>query len=463
MLSIFDGEQGVSRRRFLTIGGLGLGGLSLPTLYASGGSDSEAVTGKSVIFLFQQGGPSQFETFDPKMEIPLGNRTIGGCIPTSIPGVTFGSSMERLAKLAHKLTVVRSFHTKNNGHNIKPIVGPDSLEANIGTHYSRVVGMTHPVTGMPTNSVIYPRTVNSEVPGPSARGNLAATGPYSKGLAPFTPGSDGPLQEDMKLRLDRGRNDTRRQLLSQLDRLNRKVDSGGRLDGLDKLQGQAYELILGGGVSRALDLSREDPRTLKRYDTSVYAKKGYWNKVVRGRKGYYFAQASTIGPLLLLARRLCEAGCGFVTIHAGYAGVWDMHADINNLNMVDGMEAVGRSFDHAVAAFVEDTEERGLSDRILLVATGEMGRTPKINKNGGRDHWARLAPLLLYGGGLEGGRVIGRSDRQGGEPVVDGCGPSHLISTILHTVFNPGKLRLRPDAPREVLALTEKPPIPGLF
>ena len=98
----------------------------------------------------------------------------------------------------------------------------------------------------------------------------------------------------------------------------------------------------------------------------------------------------------------------------------------------------------------------------MLVATGEMGRTPSINKSGGRGHWARLAPLLLYGGGLEGGRVIGRSDRQGGEPAVDGCGPSHLISTILHTVFNPGKLRIKPDAPREVLALSEKPPIPGL-
>ena len=99
----------------------------------------------------------------------------------------------------------------------------------------------------------------------------------------------------------------------------------------------------------------------------------------------------------------------------------------------------------------------------MLVATGEMGRTPKINKNGGRDHWARLAPLLLYGGGLEGGRIIGRSDRQGGEPAVDGCDPSHLISTILHTVFDPGKLRIKPDAPREVLALSEKPPIPGIF
>ena len=136
MLGIFDDKKGISRRRLLSIGSLGLGGLSLPTLYAGGDSEGGAVTGRSVIFLFQQGGPSQFETFDPKMEIPLGNRTIGGCIPTSIPGIPFGSTMERLAKLAHKLTVVRSFHTNNGGHNIKPIVGPDSLEANIGTHYS---------------------------------------------------------------------------------------------------------------------------------------------------------------------------------------------------------------------------------------------------------------------------------------------------------------------------------------
>ena len=185
MLNIFDGKEGLSRRQLLTIGALG--GLSLPPLYASSGSESGAVTGKSVIFLFQQGGPSQFETFDPKMEIPAGNRTIGGCIPTSIPGVTFGATMERLAKLAHKLPIVRSFQTNNAGHNIKPIVGPDSLEANIGTHYSRVVGPTHPLTGMPTNSVIYPRTVNPEVPGPSARGNLRATGPYGKGLTPLSP------------------------------------------------------------------------------------------------------------------------------------------------------------------------------------------------------------------------------------------------------------------------------------
>ena len=127
------------------------------------------------------------------------------------------------------------------------------------------------------------------------------------------------------------------------------------------------------------------------------------------------------------ARRLCEAGAGYVTIHASYAGVWDMHADGNNLNMQDGMDAVGYSFDHAVAALIEDCEARGLSDKIMLVCCGEMGRTPKLNKRGGRDHWAKLAPLMIYGGGFDGGRVIGQSDRMGGEPVTDAFNPRHLI------------------------------------
>ena len=136
-----------------------------------------------------------------------------------------------------------------------------------------------------------------------------------------------------------------------------------------------------------------------------------------------------------------------------------MHADGNNLNMADGMEAVGRSFDHAVAAFIRDIEARGLQDRIMLVATGEMGRTPKINKRGGRDHWPRLAPLLVYGGGVAGGQVVGESDTHGGEPNSEGYGPSHLISTILRTRLDRGKLRLQPEAPKEITRLIDAPPI----
>jgi len=146
---------------------------------------------------------------------------------------------------------------------------------------------------------------------------------------------------------------------------------------------------------------------------------------------------------LLLARRLCEAGCGFVTIHADYEGIWDMHADVENLNMIDGMETVGRSFDHAVAAFIEDVEARGLSEKILLVCCGEMGRTPKINKNGGRDHWGDLTPLVVAGGGLKMGQVIGKSDKQGGRPATEPHTPANLLATILHFLFDVPQLRLR--------------------
>jgi uncharacterized protein (DUF1501 family) len=139
-----------------------------------------------------------------------------------------------------------------------------------------------------------------------------------------------------------------------------------------------------------------------------------------------------------------------------------MHADGNNLNMRDGMEAVGRSFDHAVAAFIRDLEARGMQDEVLLVCCGEMGRTPRINKNGGRNHWAHLSPLMLYGGGIGEGKTIGESDKQGGEPASKAYDPSHLISTILRTLIDPTELRLDPSVPEEVTRLISAPPIDDL-
>jgi len=139
-----------------------------------------------------------------------------------------------------------------------------------------------------------------------------------------------------------------------------------------------------------------------------------------------------------------------------------MHADGNNLNMVDGMEAVGRTYDHAVATFIEDVEERGLSDDILLICSGEMGRTPRVNRNGGRDHWSRLAPLLMYGGGINPG-VVGQSTRDGGEPLSDNLTPKHLISTIMRTVFDVAELRLVRGLPNELAELSQADPIPGLL
>jgi len=458
-------ESALSRRSFLTVGSLGLGGLSLPGLLAGRASASDSsslATGKSVIFLFLQGGPSQFETFDPKPEAPDGIRTVTGTIPTKLPGVHFGDHLPKLAALADKVTIVRNYQSNNNGHNIQPIVGPDSLNANIGSLYSRVVGSTRASTGMPTNIVVFPDAVVKDVLKGNARGDIVATGALGAGYAPFLPGNGGQLQKDLRLTLDKDRLTDRQALRAELDKLTQQIAQAAEQKQIDDLQRQAYEVLLSGGVAEALDLSREDATTLARYETGHLSRDGAWNKVNRGKKGMYNGHAKAIGKQLLMARRLCEAGCGYVTIHDGYDGIWDMHADSNNLNIRDGMQACAPAFDHAVAAFIEDLEARGLSEKILLVISGEMGRTPRINKNGGRDHWGKLSPLLLYGGGVPHGQVIGQSTRDGGEPAANPVGPRNLISTILHALFDVGRLRVAPSL-AQVAKLAEPAPIPGTF
>jgi len=170
--------------------------------------------------------------------------------------------------------------------------------------------------------------------------------------------------------------------------------------------------------------------------------------------------SNLLGKQMLLARRLCEAGCGFVTVSD--CG-WDMHSNENSPKHLGGMRWLGSQVDHAVAAFIQDVEERGLSDRILLVITGEMGRTPRINRGGGRDHWSNLTPLVLAGGGLKMGQIIGQSDRQGSQPASEPYDPTHLMSTVMHTLFDVGTLRVTRSVPREILTIAERgKPISGL-
>lgn len=461
MLTLVDERAECNRRGFLTVGTLGLGGLSLPSLLRAAEQRPGLVTGKAVIFLFQQGGPSQFETFDPKPDAPSGVRTQTGLCQTTLPGVRFGEHLPRLAALAHKLTVVRSFQTGNAEHNIVPVVGTDSLQATVGALYSRVAGAVHPVSGMPTNAVLFPQSACADVARGAARGDITATGGLGRGYAPFVPGAGGQQQRNLLLSVPRERLEDRRQLLTALDRLNREIASAEQTPALDRFREQAFRLLADRTVADALDLSKEAASVVARYDTSGYARGDGWNKVARGKRGYYTGHARSLGKLLLMARRLCEAGCGFVTVHPCYEGIWDLHADSQNLNTVEGMEAVGRAFDHGVAAFIEDVEARGLSERILLVCCGEMGRTPRINRNGGRDHWARLAPLLVYGGGSRGGRVIGQSTRDGGEPVSDPLTARHLIASLLHTVFEVGQLRLQPSL-AAIARLGEHATLPGV-
>jgi len=169
-----------------------------------------------------------------------------------------------------------------------------------------------------------------------------------------------------------------------------------------------------------------------------------------------------VGKLLLLARRLCEAGCGFVTVVINF--VWDMHADGNNAPPAEALPYVGAPFDHAVSTLIEDLEWRGLSDQILLVCCGEMGRTPRVNQGGGRDHWPSLGPLLLSGGGLRMGQVIGRSTADGGRPASDPVHLQNLYATIMHSLFDVGQVRLMRGLGNDVIRMiTEGTPIRQLM
>jgi hypothetical protein len=419
------------------------------------------VTDKSVIFLFLHGGPSQTETFDPKMTAPSGIRSATGETATTIPGVTFGATFTRLASLAHKVAVVRSFVPGDANHDIKPVVGRDTFGANLGSIYARVAGTNHPRTGLPTNAVLYPRAVDASTGPPILNfGKFGDTGPFGDAFTPFDPSGGGQLLKNMSLALSLDRLGERRHLLAQLDRVKWSLAEAKLLNGMDRTREQAFGTILG-GVAEAFDLAKEDPRTVARYDTAPQVRpeniSKKWNNY-----NHYVDNAKALGKLLLLARRLCERGCGFVTVTTSF--VWDMHADVNNAGVAEGMGYMGLPLDYALSAFLEDVEARGLSEKILLVACGEMGRTPKINKNGGRDHWGNLGPLLLAGGGLNMGQVIGQSNRQAGEPQSDPVRIRNLIGTILHTLFDVGELRLVPGTPREVAqTMTGWEPIPGLL
>lgn len=450
MFTISDpGMQGCNRRDFLRIGSLGLGGLSLSHLLgaraAAGGNSLQ--TDRSVIFLFQHGGPSQFETFDPKMSAPEGIRSTTGEIKTTLPGITFGSTLTRLSKVAHKLAVVRSYVPGDANHDAKPIVHRQTLGANLGSFYARVVGLNHPATGIPTNMLLYPQSLDPAAQPPvQGLGNFPSAGPLGNAYAPFIPGGNGDLQKNMRLSIARERLDDRRALLTQFDGLKRELDRSGAMETMDRYTAQAFDVILR-GVADSFDLSKEDPKLVDRYDTAPLVNIESINKKWNNRK-YYIDHARSLGKLLLLARRLCQAGCGFVTVNTNF--VWDMHSDVNNAPPAEAMPYVGGPFDHAVATLIEDLQQRGLSDRILVVCCGEMGRTPRVNKSGGRDHWGDLGPLMLYGGGLGMGQVVGNSTSDGGKPASDPVTLRNLISTIMHTLFNVSEVRLLPGISGEV-------------
>jgi hypothetical protein len=467
--------HGLARRDFLRVGALGIAGLTLPGLLRASQAAPSYVRDKSVILLFLGGGPSQYETWDPKPEGPGTSTSIAGHIATRLPGVRFASYFPQMAELADRLTIVRSFQTNHAEHNgaHKQLMtadltvkdGKPITEPGLGAVCSRLAGAIHPRTGMPRHALVPPTTRHGEkgvgfagafesvVEGAQPAWLGASFAPFEsqvemaegsdrkKEKKPGGQGKNAPLEnpflDDLEPRVPDLRIDARLNLLRQLDALDRSLGRNRELDGLDSYTRQAVELLRGGAVRDALDLSREDPRTLAAYDTEHFRtyRVSADSKFERGGPSI----GISLGRQLLLARRLCEAGCGFVTvIHSN----WDFHARTNIPNIPEGMSVLAPPLDHAVAAFLRDIESRGLSEKILLVITGEFGRTPGLDKNLGRHHWPGICPLVFAGGGLRHGQVIGQSDHRGGEPATEPITIPDLHATILHALFDHGQMRL---------------------
>jgi hypothetical protein len=475
--------SGIHRRNFLQVGTLSLGGLALPQwlqCQAQGGQAGYARPEKSVVLLYLSGGASQIETFDPKMMAPDNVRSVTGEVKTSIAGVTFGGNFSKLAQLADRLAVVRSFAHSVGDHEQAHVhvlsggsdpLGNQQRGFSIGSSYIRMRGTNHERTGLPTYITLNEREVDGQYLKEVARFNMGSwPGELGKAYAPFAhqvgwqdtgtnhPDSkDNPAKEkrnqsqpsakeeqpaarNLQLNIEPGQLTERLQLLNAIDGFNRQLDRSGTMAALDEYSQQALSLLLG-DAKQAFDLSLEDPRLVERYDTS---------QQLIGHKSF---RPSTLGKQMLLARRLCEAGAGFVSVHS--AG-WDMHADNNNPGMRDGMNMLGPTLDRSVSAFLEDVEARGLSEQILLVIVGDFGRTPKIDEKGGRGHWARLCPLVFAGGGLKMGQIIGESNELAEEPTSDPISPADMMATVMHTLFDVGAMRLDAGVPRAISSHLER-------
>ena len=408
MLNLWRSRQeincdGSTRRDFLKVGALGMGSLLLPDLLkarAAATAAGQPTKNTSVIWLWLGGGPTQVETFDPKMSAPAEYRSTVGVVQANVPGIELGGVYPKMARIADKMAFVRSFTHNNSGHGGGThwvMTGYDfppadnnqaQVKPGFGSILAQMRGPNNPNTGLPTYVRINP---------------IYGDGPAWLGTsyAPFD--TSGNARTNMNLQVALDRLADRRSLLKMFDTIDRSIDKSGLLHGLDSFEGQAFDLILS-RAREVFDIKREDPRTRDRYGPGL-------------------------GEQLLMARRLCEAGVGFVTIH--YGG-WDMHSEI-----AKSLKGTAPQMDHAVAALVDDLSDRGLDKEVLLVISGEFGRTPRINSSGGRDHWAPLSTLAFAGGGLKMGQVVGESSAKAEVPKSRPITPQDLAATIFHVLGLP--------------------------
>ncbi len=385
--------DGVSRRNFLKIGALGLGGMSLPQLLQAEAQSGIRQSHKAVIMIFLPGGPSHQDIFDLKTDAPLEIRGEFKPISTKVPGIQICEHLPLLAGLMDKLILVRSMVGAYGDHDaFQCLTGRTNRNQPPGGW--PCLGSTIAKLQGPLNKAVPPFVGLSPKMGHMEWADAGKPGFLGVGYAPFKPNGGGT--DDLVLNgitLDRLAD--RKALLTAFDSFRRDTDASGLMEGLDSFNQQAFGMLTSSRLLEALDLSREDKRVVERY-----GKGDPKNRDDGGPK---------LMEHFLIARRLVEAGARCVTLAFSR---WDHHGD-----NFGALKQDLPLLDQGVSALIEDLYQRGLDKDVSVVVWGEFGRTPVINKDAGRDHWPRVSCALLAGGGMKAGQVIGSTDRLGGEAV----------------------------------------------
>ncbi|MDZ4861064.1 MAG: DUF1501 domain-containing protein [Candidatus Hydrogenedentes bacterium] len=386
-----------SRRDFLKVGVIAGLGLSLGDYFRMTDAQAQsAARAESCIFIFCAGGMSHVDTFDPKPYSPIEYRGELGTVATNT-GDVFGATMKNMAAIADKLTVLRSVTHGEAAH--------ERGTHNMLTGYKPSPALVYPSMGSVISHEFGPRNdMPAYIAIPGAGDPFMGTGYLSSAFGPFSVGGE-PVNQGFQVRdlnlaggVSPERMEGRKGLLTTVDNHFRSLEKTDVLDAMDSYYQRAYALISSQKAREAFDVNAEPDAMRDRY----------------GR--------TAMGQRLLLSRRLVEAGARFSTV---VDGGYDMHVDIKG-----SMNSIGPALDQGVAALIADLAERGMLEKTLVVLSTEFGRTVRINKDGGRDHWPKAFSVVLAGGGLKAGLIHGTTDAYGSEPSTDPIGPADISATI---------------------------------
>ena len=385
--------DGLTRRNVLQIGALGLGGLTLPNLLRAEQAAGIGRSHKSVIMIYMVGAPPHQDMYDLKMDAPSEIRGEFRPIDTNVPGIEICEHMPLMARIMDKCVPLRSVYGSPNGaHDSFICYTGHSFQNQPAGGWPSIGSITSKYLG-PTNRAVPPFIGLAPDAGHPPYGSPGLPGFLGVGHAAFRP--SGPARDDMRLNgIDEGRLESRKSLRQALDMFRANVDTSGMMEGLDALNQQALDMLTSSRMADALDLSKEDPAVRERYGKGD--PKNFGDGAPRNLEHF------------LLARRLVEAGARVVTLNFGR---WDFHSD----NFKGAKNTHLPMFDQGLSALIEDLYERGLDKDVAVIAWGEFGRTPQINKDAGRDHWPQVGGGLIAGGGFRTGQVIGATDRLAAE------------------------------------------------